>query len=593
MKAIKSFLLLMFLLTTATVGHAQTCTAQAPAKVGINQQFQYSVTLNQDGNISSTDFGPFTKVGGPSSSTSTSISFVNGQQSTSHTTTFTYVLKPTKLGKQTIPGVTCNVGGKSVKSNAVTVEVTKEDQQTQQQRQRFRDPFEDFFRDPWGDQQRQQQQQPSYDVFVRGSVSNTAPFQGEVVTVVYKLYTYNVAQWQANDVKMPQQTDLWTYRLDDPDGKLVEKTETINGKRYSVYEIYRSAVAPQKSGSLTISPFSLDMTMIVGRGFWASRSDQTIKSNTLTLNVKPLPKANRPDDFSGLVGQYELTSTLAPTEVDVNDAADFTVTLSGKGAIQLADLPEFNFPDNIDVTDPIIDDKVTTANGLGGKRTFKYVLIPRQNGTYVIPATTFSYFDPTSQTYKQLSTQACSMKVKGEGSTAKKKKENDTVEADGTTDVVGNLKAFFSKYWILFVLIPVLIIVVILVLLLVRLLQRSKGKKSPAQKRVRHANRIAARRLKKAQKLMTAGEDDAFFEEVAHALWDYLGHKFRIPLADLSIDAVRNKLIDKGMSEDEIAQFTQTLDNCEYSRFAPGDKAEMMSQLYDQARDFITRMEGK
>ena len=587
----KIFTLLFITLAALTAGRAQSCTAKAPAKVGINQQFQYSVTIDQNGKVASTDFGPFTKLAGPSQSSSQSISVINGQQTSSYSVTFTYVLKPTKVGKQTIPGVTCNIGGKNVKSNSVSIEVTKEDQQTQPTRQRRHDPFEDFFSDPWGERQRQPTPQGKADVFVRATVSNPSPYQGEVVTVTYKLYTSNVYQWQADDVKLPQQTDLWTYRLDDPNAKLKENTETIDGKRYSVYEIYKTAAAPQKSGTLSITPLSLNMTMLTGSGFWATPTEKHIQSNAVTLNVKALPKQGKPDDFSGLVGKFDLTSTLSPTEINVNDAADFTVTLSGKGAIQLADIPEFNFPSSFDVTDPIIDDNVTTSGGIGGKRTLKYVLIPRQNGTYVIPSTTISYFDPSSQTYKTLTTEKCTMKVVGEG--VKIKHKDKAKEDDGTTDVVGGIKSFFAKYWVLFVIIPALIIVLILVLVLIRIIQKAKNKKDPTLKKVKHANRTAARRLKKAQKLMNAGNDAALYEEISHALWDYIGHKFRIPLADLSIDVVRGKLTEKGMSDEDIAQFTKTLDDCEYARFAPGDKTEMMNNMYEEARDFITRIERK
>lgn len=592
MKKILAILILVWCSVMAC--QAQTCTAKAPAKVGINQQIQYTVTLNQNGKVTATDFGSFKKVNGPFQSTSQSVSFTNGQQTSSYTVTFTYTLKPTKTGKQTIPGVTCTADGKTVKSNAVTVEVTQEDQQTQQQQQQrqHRSIFDDFFNDDWGAPRQQQQQAPA-DIFIRAHVSNPTPYQGEVITVSYKLYARNTTPYQYSIKKMPQSTDLWSYRLDDPDKKPKESTETIDGKRYTVIEIYKAAMAPQKSGNLTIAPLEAELVVINGSGFWATTSEKKIQSNTAALNVKALP-AGKPDDFCGLVGQFSLTSTLSPTHLNVNDAADLTVTISGKGSIQLADNPEFNFPSNFDVTDPVTDDHINTSNGVvSGKRTLKYVLIPRQKGTYVIPATTMSYFDPSTKTYKTLTTEKFKLQVEGEGVVIDKKKDEAKEKEDGTIDVTGSVKAFFNKYLFLFILIPIIILVAILTIILIGIIKKRKGKKDKTQKIVRHANRIANRRLKKANKLMMAGKDAEFFEEISHALWDYLAHKFHIPLAELSIDTVRNKLTDKGASEEDIQQFTTTLDDCEYARFAPGDKAEMMSRLYDQARDFITRMERK
>lgn len=593
MKKIITILILIWGAVAAC--QAQTCTAKAPAKIGIDQQFQYTVTLDQNGKVATTDFGSFKKVGGPFQSTSSSISFANGKQTSSYSVTFTYTLKPTKTGKQTIPGVTCNADGKNVKSNAVTIEVTKEDQQTQQQQQRQqrRSIWDDFFGDDWASpRQQQSQQQGQSDIFIRAHVSNASPYQGEVITVSYKLYARNTTPYQYTIKKMPQSTDLWSYRLDDPDKKPKESVETIDGKRYTVIEIYKAAMAPQKSGKLTIEPLEVEMVVVNGSGFWATTAEKKLQSNTAALNVKALP-AGKPADFCGLVGQFSLTSTLSPTHLNVNDAADLTVTISGKGSIQLADNPEFNFPSNFDVTDPVTDDRINTSNGVvSGKRILKYVLIPRQKGTYVIPATTMSYFDPSSKTYKTLTTEKFQLQIEGEGVVIEKKKD-EAKEKDGTIDVTGSVKAFFSKYLFIFILIPILILAAILTIILIGIIKKRKGKKDKTQKIVRHANRIANRRLKKANKLMLAGKDAEFFEEISHALWDYLAHKFHIPLAELSIDTVRNKLIDKGANEEDIQQFTTTLDDCEYARFAPGDKTEMMNRLYEQARDFITRMERK
>lgn len=589
----KFITLITILLCSAVPMLAQNCTAKAPAKVGVNQQFQYVVTLDQNGNVASTDFGNFSKVNGPAVSSSQSISFVNGQQTSSYTRTFTYTLKPSKTGVQTIPGVTCDVGGKKVKSNAISIEVTKEDQQTQQRQQqqtRQSDPFDSFFRNFWGEPQRNTSQS-QYDVFVKATASKSNPYYGETVIVTYKLYTYNISNWQATNIKWPQQNNLWSYRMDDPNKIPEPKYETINGKRYAVWEIYKTAVAPQKSGSLSITPITIDMQMVTGSGFFQNVSEKTIKSNAVSLNVKALPIQGKGSHFGGLVGQFTLTSELSPTEVNVNDAIDFTITISGKGSLQLADNPDFNFPDGFDVTDPSVDDQINTSgNSVGGKRILKYVLIPRKKGTYEIPATTITYFDPESQSYKNLTTEKYTIEVKGENETLTRDKKEAEAQP---TDLGSAVKAFFTKYLWLFILIPSLILLLILILVIIRFIRSHSKKGDKTKKKVRHANRIAARRLKKARKLMAARQDAAFFEEISHALWDYLGHKFRIPLSDLSIDAVRNKLIDKGMSEEDIEQFTTTLNDCEYARFAPGDKAEMMSKLFEQASSFITRMEKK
>lgn len=573
---------------------AQTCTAKAPAKVGINQNMQYTVTLNQNGSVSAQDFGTFKKVGGPAQSTSTSVSFSNGKQTSSYSITFTYTLKPTKTGKQTIPGVTCTVDGKSVKSNAVTVEVTQEDQQTQQQgRRNSSDPFDDFFSDPFFQPRQRQQKAAEPDVFIKAFPSSTTPYQGEIITITYKIYFSNVLQYSVNSCDLPRQAELWNYRIENVDGKV--EVENVNGKRYNVATIYKTAVSPQKSGSLTVSPLSLDATLLVSNGFWGgSTVDKKVQSNPVTLNVKPLP-GNAPDDFCGLVGQFTLSSKLSTTELRANDATELVLTLSGKGNLQLADNPEPAFASELDVADPSITENINTASGsISGTRTITYVIIPRKEGSYTIPAISLSYFDPQSRTYKTLTTEAYQLTVEPGDPSAKTTKVGQTGNDDSDGGTPKSLKEIVKKYLFIPLIIIILLILIILLVLLRKLLQkRNRRPKDSTEKRIRNANRIATKRLRKAYRLMTAGEDAAFYEEIAHALWDYIGHKFRIPLAGLSIEAVRNRLTEKGLAEEEIRQFTSTLDDCEFARFAPGDKTEMMNQMYGQAILFITQIEKK
>ena len=83
MKIFKNIIATVIFLFATVFAYSQTsCTATAPAKVGINEAIQYTVKLNEKpSKIVSQDFGTFTLAGGPSQGSSTYISFVNGQQS--------------------------------------------------------------------------------------------------------------------------------------------------------------------------------------------------------------------------------------------------------------------------------------------------------------------------------------------------------------------------------------------------------------------------------------------------------------------------------------------------------------------------------
>ena len=105
------------------------------------------------------------------------------------------------------------------------------------------------------------------------------------------------------------------------------------------------------------------------------------------------------------------------------------------------------------------------------------------------------------------------------------------------------------------------------------------------------ATKIARRRLQKAEEFQKAGQQDNFYIAISQALWGYLSDKFSIPLAELSIDSVHEALVRKNVTESIITQFIGTLNNTEFSRFAPGEKTVNMERIYNEALEIIAKME--
>jgi len=109
--------------------------------------------------------------------------------------------------------------------------------------------------------------------------------------------------------------------------------------------------------------------------------------------------------------------------------------------------------------------------------------------------------------------------------------------------------------------------------------------------RNRKATGIARKRLKSAERFLKQKNQEQFWSEVSNALWGYLSDKFNIPRSSLSMASVNEALTAKNVNEELIRQFIDTLNNCEFARFAPGDKSQAMDELYRQAIDVITRTE--
>ena len=584
-----------------------TCTASAPPQVAVGQTFTFTFTLNQRAQqIASYQFTGFDVLSGPNQSSSTSMTMINGQTTQSSSYSYSYTLRAQKEGTFTIPAAIFVVDGAQVKSNSVQIKVVAGQQagtpqQQQQQQQGGRN------------QQQTTQAFDKNDVFVRASASKTNPYQGEQVIITHKLYVGQSVNggYRLNNATMPTQSGLWSYTLGDPNAENVAKQEVLNGKRYAVHEIKRIAVFPQKTGEITVTPMEIDFlagvitTQSSGDPFFdrffggrqnAQNYELNIKSNPVQLNVKSLPQNNKPDDFSGLVGTFTISSSLSRAKLKANDATNLTVTISGTGNLQHIDPLEINFPADFDVTEPRVTDNINTkGNTVNGSRVFEYVIIPRNEGDFTIPQATFSYFDPSSNTYKTIATQEFKLEVeKGSGqlsvSSASSQKDIKILGNDirfiRTSHF--NLKpakiVFFGtpKYYAA-LLLPILLLFIFIIIWRKQIELRS----DVAQVRYRKADKVARKYLKIAKKRLEEKNKEQFYLEISRALWGYLSDKYHIPVSQLSMENVSAKLAQLNVSAETINKFLETLQQCEFARFAPGDSAEIMQDMYHKATAFF------
>jgi hypothetical protein len=151
------------------------------------------------------------------------------------------------------------------------------------------------------------------------------------------------------------------------------------------------------------------------------------------------------------------------------------------------------------------------------------------------------------------------------------------------------IDSFFinSPSFLMWMIIPALLFLALIILWS----NNKKRSGNIALVRNRKANKVARQNLKKAGEYLESRSTEAFFEEISRALWGYISNKFNIPLADLSIESVHQRLSNKSISEESVRQFTDVLENCEFARFAPGDKSEKMQGIYNEALNVISKIE--
>jgi hypothetical protein len=260
---------------------------------------------------------------------------------------------------------------------------------------------------------------------------------------------------------------------------------------------------------------------------------------------------------------------------------------------------DFEFPTDIAVHDPEIRDNISTSpSGVSGSRTFEYVLIPRVEGNYVIPPASFSFFDKRKGSYTTLYTPEFTINVgKGQSNNAVSINANTKTDIKVLGTDIRHIKtnwkpelykaSFFLSpmYWFLLFL-PI----ILMLLFIIVFRKRMESKKNIALLRDKKASKTAKKRLRKAEKLLQNNQNEAFYIENSKVLWGYISDKFHIPVGQLSLDTAEKKLSERTMQQDLIKEFINTLNDCEYVRFAPSPDITP-DKMYERTFNFITKIE--
>jgi len=607
--------LILFVLMMSLGSYSQvTFEASGQTNVAVGEQFMIRFISNQQG---SNFIGPYFKglsiLTGPNISTNSSYSNINGKMSQSMAIIYTYYLRADKEGDFIIPPAKITIDGKDYETNELTVHVNK--QAAQNNTGASGNQADDV--------QEGLTQIKENDLFIRATIDKKNPYLGEQVILTYKIYTkVPIAQIGIN--KLSSFQGFWSKNLLNPQEAFKQSNETINGVEYVTAELRKIALFPQKSGTLTIDAMELECIAQVRQANKRRSANslldsffddpffggtQNIKkillSNPINLEVKQLPTNNKPVDFSGAVGSFSFSGNINSNEVKTNDAITLKLTISGKGNIELIDRLNVKFPSDFEVYEPKITNNLNTSltDGVSGSRTFEYLLIPRNPGDFVIEPITLSYFDIQKQTYEILQTSAFNIKVE-KGADYKSGVITSGLSQEAIkyigTDIL-HIKTgkfplskinyyFFSTFaFILWLVIPFILFVAFI------LIWKKQSKKLSNQSLMRHkrATKVARKSLKNAQAYLGTDNTGAFYNEISQALWGYISDKFNIPKAELSKDSVEEKFQTRKVKEKTTNQFIETLNNCDFARFAPGDPASTMEKIYNEALEIISKIEGE
>ncbi len=581
--------------------YAQSLSVNAPKRVDQGEQFRLQYTINTD-NATNFRIGEIPEelevLFGPSRSAQSSYQVVNGHASSSSSITFTYLLYANKKGTYTIPAAHIKVGGKNISSNAIKITVTASSNKHTSRSARMHDDV-----DEESQMRRAGTNISSKDLFIRVSANKKRVHEQEPILLTYKVYTLvDLTQLEG---KMPDLTGFHTQEVKLPQQKSFH-IERVNGRNYRCVTWSQYVMYPQMTGKLQIPSITFKgMVVLQNRNvdpfeafFNGGSGYVEVKKNiiapSISIQVDPLPK--RPVGFSGGVGHFNITAQLNKKEVKAGEPISIRVIVGGIGNLKLIKQPEIKFPKDFDKYDAKLMDKTkSTTNGVEGNMIYDFLAVPRNQGRYKIPAVEFTYYDTNENSYKTIKTNSFIINVtkgagKGSISDYGDMKDSDIRPIKtGESDKYNMNDFFFGSvlYWSILI-----SLFVVFVILLIVFRKKAMDRTNIGKMRGKKANKIAVKRLHKANKLMLAGKRKEFYDEVLRALWGYMGDKMNIPVEQLSRENIKEKLLAYEVDEETINKFVNMLDECEYERYSPGDIEGNMNKIFESARMTIMRIEG-
>ncbi|HWW43205.1 BatD family protein [Pedobacter sp.] len=600
---VRHYILLVLVLFTGTLFAADIRFTASVSKTEVGTGEPFEITFSVNANIErfgAPAFNGFQVVSGPNQSSS--MTSINGN--TSMSMSLSYDLVGVKEGEYTIGPATIVAGGKTYHSNAVKIKVVK----GRAVQQNTQSPSA-------GGNAPAVSSAPSADLskslFIKAVASKTNVYQGEQITVSYKLYTSVNLVDNALD-KLPDFNGFWSQEIKNNSQRVDWTIENYKGVSYHVATLKQIILFPERSGNLVLDPLS--MTFLVRRAVASndifdqmfgggSYQDEKYKASSapVTIHVKPLPENGKPADFQGAVGTFAIQTAVDKSSLKANEALNYTVKVTGAGNLKLLNAPKMNFPEGMEKYDPKVTDNILESEkGVTGSREYKFLLIPRKEGNYTIAPMKFSYFNPATQRYMSLSSEPYTIKVaKGDPGTnvtafsGANEQEANLLKKDiagiktGAPDLYKDEEAFYGSvgYWLLILIGP-------LAFIGARLFrkQQAENNKDQVKLKWKNANKIAAKHLAIAGKQLQAGDKKAFYEAVYKGLYGYLSDKLNISAADLNQQNIAEQLQLRQVDAVLISRLTDTLNLCEMARYAPVTGISEQ-EVFDKARSIINDIE--
>ncbi len=520
--------------------------------------------------------------------TSSRTEIINGTIRTS--VEATYILTPRHLGIFTIGPVRLKHKGRTYESRPLTVKILPAASPTAAHPKAF-----------------VTQQVDLKNPFVHQQIVYTFRFFRRVQSVE--------AQWDP-----PSFQGFWVEDL----GKERQYEKVLNGQRYAVTEL-KKALYPLSAGPAKIEECRLACQLVVprqgvprgmdsffGSSFFGSRV-QTITKNLrgepISLNIRPLPEAGRPEGFQGLVGSFAVQAVVGQDRLRLGDSTTLTVTVTGIGnlrdlaALLPETIPGFKvYPDKPSFQAEIQGDT------LRGTKVFKKALVPLKAGPMKIPPQEVPYFDPVKGAYRIARTAPIPLTVEGNG-------EKEPLHLVTSSDLAGSKRSIKvlgkdilpihtglagarsqipSKTSLYAILAGVLLPPCIFLVCYGKKRRRERLETDQHIIRRKGARKKANRLLKEAKGGISRPEDKEYFGRLARSVKGLIGDKLNLNALAYTPEEIEGCLLGRRIPEEDAREARKLLEELEYDLYvSQGLETGERAALHRRARRLLSRLDKR
>lgn len=442
--------------------------------------------------------------------------------------------------------------------------------------------------------------------FLGTVVSNPEPFVGEQITVTINLYVrQQLSQWPGT-TQEPTLDGFWTRDLLPPSRTPDFNIQVIQGVSFFAYTMRQVAAFPLREGDLTVgamgvtiqqgSPFDILMGQV--------SPDLARTGVPVTIHARALPTAGRPAGPVH-VGTLALTSQLDRTQTPTGDAVTLTVRATGTGRIDGLELPDLTVP-GLRVLAPHLETTMDAPGGrVGGMRSFEWLIVPEQPGTFTIASFHVAALDPATGLWSDVASPALTLTAAGNAlvdpATAHAvTPADDTPELDEASAPLGPVRTeaglvrhrtrLASQPWYPYAL-GAFPVAWALMMFLRGARQRLTAREAALPQHARVA-REAKKRLTTAEERAAAGDARGFYAALTLAISAVVEGKLGESVGALTHRELERRLVERGMEAALAKRICTELEGADFARYSTSAAAkDEMSSALDRGRELLASLD--